>query len=130
MLTLVHFRTRSGEWAVPIDRVYEVRLAEGITPLPVPRTGIAGVLRRDDEVLTVVSLLGEGAGHVIVLGLGEDEHFGLLAEAAIGVLRVDERSITPPPAGQQGPVVTGVIRQPDGRIVMLLDVDELARVFE
>ncbi len=128
MMTLVHFATPMGEWAVPIDRVLEVRLADGIAPLPVPRPGIAGVLRRRDEVLTVVSLLGQAAGHVIILDAGAEESFGLLAETAIGILRIDEAQLGPPPAGQQGPVVTGVIREPDGRMVMLLDVDELARV--
>ncbi len=128
MMTLVHFATPMGEWAVPIDRVHEVRLADGIAPLPVPRPGIAGVLRRGYEVLTVVSLLGQAAGHVLILDAGTEDSFGLLAETAIGILRVDEGQLGPPPAGQQGPVVTGVIRQPDGRMVMLLDVDELARV--
>lgn len=130
MITLVHFATPMGEWAVPIDRVHEVRLSEGIAPLPVPRHGIAGVLRRGDEVLTVVSLLGDAAGHVIILDAGGDETFGLLAETAIGILRVDEAQLGSPPAGQEGPVVTAVIRQPDGRMVMLLDVDELARVLQ
>jgi chemotaxis signal transduction protein len=127
MMTLVHFRSGAGEWAVPIDRVHEVRRAGGITPLPVPRRGIAGVLRRDDEILTVLSLLGDGAGHVMVLESG-GEVFGLLAEAAIGILRAEESSIAPPPAGQEGPVVTGVIRHEGGRMVLLLDVDELARM--
>jgi chemotaxis signal transduction protein len=129
MLTLVHFKTATGEWAVPIDRVGEVRLAEGITPLPVPKRGIAGVIRHDDEILPVLSLLGDGAGHVIVLE-GGGEVFGLLAETAIGILRADETTLAPPPAGQEGPVVTGVIRQDGGRMVLLLDVDELARVLE
>jgi chemotaxis signal transduction protein len=129
MMTLVHFRTPSGEWAVPIERVHEVRLAQGIAALPVPRRGIAGVISRGEDVLTVVSLLGEAAGHIIVLE-GGGELFGLLAESAIGILRADQSSLTPPPAGQDGPVVTGVIRQPDGRMVMLLDVDELVKVLE
>lgn len=127
MLTLVHFRTQTAEWAVPIDRVHEVRPAEGIAPLPVPRRGVAGVLRREEEVLTVASILGEGAGHVIVLE-GGGEVFGILAEAALGILRADETTLTPPPAGQEGPVVSGVVRADGGRMVLLLDVDELARV--
>jgi len=130
MLTLVNFRTATGNWAVPIERVDEVRLAEGIAPLPVPKPGIAGLLRRDDEILTVVSLLGEAAGHVLILTCGEDDRFGLLAESAIGILRVAESAITPPPAGQEGPMVTGVIRDDSSGMVMLLDVDELARVLE
>jgi len=127
--TLVHFQTPSGDWAVPIERVQEVRLAEGIIPLPAPRHGIAGVLRRGDEILTVVSLLGEAAGHVLVLD-GAGERFGLLAEAAIGILRVEEAAITPPPAGQEDAVVSGVIRAEDGRIILLLDADKLGGMLE
>lgn len=129
MRTLVHFVTATGEWAVPIDRVQEVRLAQGIAPLPVAKPGIAGVLRRGDEVITVLSLLGEGEGHVLVLD-GAGERYGLLAESAIGILRVDDEAIAPPPAGQEDPVVAGVIRPDDGRIVMLLDADELGRALQ
>jgi chemotaxis signal transduction protein len=127
VITLVQFATPTGRWAVPIDRVHEVRLAQGMAPLPVPRRGIAGVIRRDDEILTVVSLLGDAAGHVIILE-GDGRLFGLLAETAIGVLRTEEAEVAPPPAGQDGPVVTGVIRDPGGGMTMLVDVDELARV--
>ena len=129
MLTLVHFQTPSGAWAIPIDRVHEVRLPDGIAPLPVPKKDVAGVIRRGDDILTVVSVLGEAAGHVLILE-GGGGLFGLLAETAIGILRADESSVSPPPAGQRGPVVTGVIRQPDGRMVMLLDVDELVRALQ
>jgi chemotaxis signal transduction protein len=126
MMTFVQFQTPMGRWAVPIERVHEVRLARGIAPLPVPRRGVAGVIRQGDDVITVVSLLGDAAGHVIVLE-GGGELFGLLAGTAIGILRTEEADIAPPPAGQEGPVVTGVVREDGGGMVMLVDVDEVAR---
>jgi chemotaxis signal transduction protein len=126
MRTLVHFETGGGEWAVPIERVHEVRLPHGLTPLPVPKAGIAGVIRRGDEILTVLSVLGAGAGHVLVLE-GAGERFGLVVESALGILRVEESAITPPPAGQENPVVSGVIRAEKERMILLLDADELAK---
>ena len=127
MKTLVHFATATGEWAVPIERVQEVRLASGITPLPAAKSGLVGVLRRGDEVLAVLSLLGSTAGYILILD-GAGERFGLLAESAIGVLRVEEDEIGEPPDGQEDPMVSGVIRADNGRMILLLDTDELGRV--
>jgi len=127
MKTLVHFVTATGEWAVPIERVQEVRLATGITPLPAAKPGIAGLLRRGDEVITVLSLLGDATGHVLVID-GDDERYGLLAATAIGILRVDEGEIGAPPNGQEDPVVSGVIRAEGGRMILLLDADRLRKV--
>ena len=127
MKTLVHFATETGEWAVPIERVQEVRLAAGIIPLPAAKPGIAGLLRRGDEVIPVLALLGAGAGHVLVID-GDGERYGLLAATAIGILRVEEDEIGAPPNGQEDPVVSGVIRAAAGRTILLLDADELYRV--
>ncbi len=124
MRLLVRFSTPTGEWAIPIERVHEVQLAHGIIPLPAPRPGIAGVLRRGDEVITVCSLLGEATGHVLVVD-GGGERFGILAENASGVLRVEDEEIAPPPTGQEVPVVIGIIHVPDDGTVLLLDLDAL-----
>ena len=126
MRTLVHFGTADSEWAVPIERVQEVRLPYGITPLPVPKAGIAGLLRHGDEILTVLSVLGGATGFVLVLD-GGGESFGLIVESAIGILRVEASAITAPPAGQENPVVCGVIRAEEQRMVLLLDTDALAK---
>jgi chemotaxis signal transduction protein len=129
MKTLVHFATPTGEWAVPIERVQEVRLASGITPLPAAKPGIAGLLRRGDEILAVLSLLGEGSGNVLILD-GAGERYGLLADSAIGILRAEEETITAPPAGQEDPVVSGVSRGENGRMILLLDTDELGKALQ
>jgi chemotaxis signal transduction protein len=40
---------------------------------------------------------------------------------------VEASAITAPPAGQENPVVCGVIRAEQQRMVLLLDTDELAK---
>jgi chemotaxis signal transduction protein len=127
MRTLVRFQTPTGEWAVPIERVHEVRLTHGIIPLPVPRPGIAGILRRGDEVLTVCSLLGEATGHVLIVD-GDGDQFGILAENASGILRVEDGEIAPPPSGQEVAVVSGIIHGDDDGTVLLLDLDALGKM--
>jgi chemotaxis signal transduction protein len=87
---------------------------------------LAQPLRHGDEILTVLSVLGGAAGYVLVLD-GGGERFGLIVESAIGILRVEASAITAPPAGQENPVVSGVIRAEEQRMVLLLDTDELAK---
>lgn len=119
MTTLVRFRVPAGEYALPVERVTEVRSSAGISPLPEPRPGVAGLLRRGDEVLTVLSVLGEVGDHVILL----DEAgltFGLLVTEVLGVRAVEEGDIGPPPPGQDGTMVSGVVVGEDG-LVLLLD---------
>jgi chemotaxis signal transduction protein len=129
MRLLVRFQTPTGAWAVPIERVHEVCLAQGIIPLPAPKPGIAGVLRRGDEVLTVCSLLGEATGHVLIVD-GAGEHFGVLAENASGILRVEDDEIAAPPTGQEVAVVSGIIHGPEDDTVLLLDLDALGRMLQ
>jgi len=106
MRTLVHFGTADSEWAVPIERVQEVRLPYGITPLPVPKAGIAGLLRHGDEILTVLSVLGGAAGYVLVLD-GGGERFGLIVESALGILRVERARSPPRPPVRRTPSSAG-----------------------
>jgi hypothetical protein len=81
MRTLVHFGTADSEWAVPIERVQEVRLPFGITPLPVPK--------RDGG--------GEGGGGSGSLGSGGG---GVLLRSAGRTPRIPVR--VPPPRPEEG----------------------------
>jgi len=120
MTTIVRFRTPNGEFAVPVEQVTEVRLADGMRPLPSPRAGVAGVLADRDRALTVLSVLGSEGQHVIVVDDGSLT-FGLLVDEVLGVQHVDEGAIDPPPAGQDRAVVAGVVAG-DGNVVLLLDL--------
>jgi chemotaxis signal transduction protein len=119
MTTVVRFRVPTGEYALPVEHVVEVRSSGGITPLPEPRPGIVGLLRQDDDALTVLSILGEPGDHVIVIDEG-GVTFGLLVEEVTRVHAVADDQIGPPPPGQDGTMVSGVLVGEDG-LVLLLD---------
>jgi chemotaxis signal transduction protein len=118
MTTLVRFRAPSGQYALPIDRVTEVRSSTDLTPLPTPRDGVAGLLRRGEDAVTVLSVLGSPGDHVIVL----DEDgltFGLLVSEVTGVQTVGEGDVGPPPTGQRDATVAGVLA--GEQLVLVLD---------
>lgn len=115
----MRFRTSNGDYAISVEQVAEVRRAIDLTPLPAPRPGVAGVVRRGDDVLTVLSVLGEGGAHVIVVD-AEGLTFGLLVDEVTGVHRVDDSAVGPAPHGQVAGVVAGAIVEDDG-VLLLLD---------
>jgi chemotaxis signal transduction protein len=125
---MVRFRTGDAEYAVAVNQTREVRSLEGITPLPAPRPGVAGILERNGEALTVLSALGRGSGHVLVLESGA-RVFGLLVDEVIAVGPVDDTDMAPPPGGQDADVITGVLGTP-GHLLMVVDVDALVLRFD
>lgn len=124
MRSVVRFRTHDGEYAVPVEHAREVLASVGLTPLPAPRPGVAGLLERDGVAITVLSALGGGREHVLVLDAG-DRPFGLLVEEVMGVDPIEEAMLAPPPSGQEDPVISGVLDTGKG-IVLLVDVANLA----
>ena len=123
MTTIVRFRCSNTTYALPVEDVAEVRSAVTMVPLPAPRPGVAGLARRAEGSLTVLSVLGENGAHVIVVDNGETA-FGLLVDEVTDVTEVDESAISPPPPGQTGQAVSGVIH--DGAdLVLLLDAAAL-----
>lgn len=125
MRTIVRFRTPTGDFALPVEAVTEVRPAAELTLLPTAQPGVAGVMRRGGEALTVLSVLGEPGQHVIVID-DDAVTFGLLVGEVTGVHRIDDETIGPPPRGQDGTAVAGVIVDDNG-VVLLLDTAALRR---
>lgn len=123
MKTLVQFRSAQATYALPVEHVTEVRSSADMTPLPAPRPGVAGLVPRADGALTVLSVLGDAGDHVIVV---EDDAmtFGLLVEEVTAVVRVEDDRIGPPPQGQRGGAVAGVIHE-EGQLVLVLDAAAL-----
>jgi chemotaxis signal transduction protein len=117
--TLVRFRSAEAAYALPVEHVTEVRSAADMRPLPAPRQGVAGIVPRADGALTVLSVLGDAGDHVIVV---DDSNltFGLLVDEVTAVMRVEDDRIGPPPQGQAGGTVAGVIHD-DGELVLVLD---------
>lgn len=128
MRTLVRFRTGRGLFAVPVDQTRAVYPAGGIVPLPEPRADVAGVVPRPEGPLTVLTALGSGDRHVLVLDAA-DRRFGLLVEEVSGLQRVDDADIGPPPDGQESTVVVGVVTS-GAEMVLLVDAAALARRLE
>lgn len=125
MRTIVRFRSATRTYALPVENVAEVRSAGDLTPLPAPRAGVAGVVPRAGGALTVLSALGESGSHVIVIEQDRDA-FGLLVDEVTEVTRVEDDVIGPPPAGQGGTAVSGVMHDGDD-LVLVLDPIALHR---
>lgn len=115
----MRFRSDGRNYALPVEQVMEVRSASDMTPPPAPRAGVAGLVPRGEAALTVPSVLGVTGEHVIVLDEGT-RTFGLLVDEVTEVVRVDDAVVGPPPPGQAGAAVSGVI-QDDAELVLLLD---------
>lgn len=130
MITLVHFRCAGSSYAVRVEDAIEVRLLAGLQALPQAWPNVVGIIEewggRRDEPLTVVDPLGGEGAYLLVLDRG-GQPFGLLVDAVIGIVRVDESALGPPPEGQRAPVVSGIARTADG-LLLLVDVDRLERV--
>ncbi len=123
MTTLVRFRAAATAYALPVEHVTEVRSAADVTALPAPRVGVAGLVARAEGALTVLSVLGNSGSHVIVVDEGRLT-FGLLVDEVTEVVRVDDARIGPPPKGQAGDAVSGVIHD-EGELVLVLDAAAL-----
>jgi chemotaxis signal transduction protein len=128
MRTVVRFRTARGLFAVPVDQTRAVYPAGGIVPLPDSRADVAGVVSRPEGPLTVLTALGAGDRHVLVLDAG-GRRFGLLVEEVTGLQRVDDSDIAPAPDGQDSSLVVGVVTGA-GEVVLLVDATALARRLE
>lgn len=123
MRTFVRFRTHTGDYALAVEHVREICLATDLTPLPTARPGVAGVVARGGDVLTVLSVLGDTGRQIIVLD-ADQLAFGLLVDEVSGVDRFDDDAIGPPPQGQDGGGVDGVILE-GGNVVLVLDPAKL-----
>lgn len=116
MKTLVCFRAGDGDFAVPVESTTGVRTPEGITSLPGSRDDVVGVLPGEPPI-TILSTLGEGRDHVLVLSV-DGMCFGLLVQQVLGVLSVSDDDIGPAPAGQREDYVAGTVRNVDNLILV------------
>jgi chemotaxis signal transduction protein len=122
MSTVVRFRTPSGECALPVEQVREVRLATGLRPLPAPRPGVVGLLPLEaappePPVTAARSQLGSEAARSEVTPEARDEAAPATSgRGALSVLSV---------LGSQGKHVLVV---EDGALAFGLLVDEVVGV--
>jgi chemotaxis signal transduction protein len=125
MKHMVRFRAQGGHYAIPVEDVRQVRTADDLSLLPLGRTGVAGLIMHDDVALPVLSVLGPGGDRLLVLEV-DGRRFGLLVEEVSGVADVDERRLGPPPEGQAGSLITGVLDS-EQDIALVIDASVLAQ---
>ena len=114
--TVVHFRTGRGRYCVPVEAAVAVRLASRLVELPAPRAGVVGILTADQPI-TVLSVLGSGRNHVLVLTFA-GQTFALLVEEVTGLSRVGaDAEIQVAPDGQAETFISGVISRDDGLVL-------------
>lgn len=123
MTTMVCFQSAGTEYCMPVDSTRAVRRTFGMVTLPAAGPDIAGVLPGVPP-LTVISALGTGGTHVLVVEAGE-KTFGLLVDAVTGLRRITDADISPPPEGQDRPLVCGTILSED-QLVLVTDPNALA----
>jgi chemotaxis signal transduction protein len=123
MTTMVHFQAAGTAYCMPVEATRAVRRTTGMIALPAPGPDIAGILPGEPP-LTVISPLGAGGTHVLVVEAGE-RTFGLLVDDVTGLRRTADADIRPPPAGQDRPLICGTIHT-GGELVLVTDPDALA----
>lgn len=117
------FRTAEGRFALPIESTLSVRTIEGMVSLPSPRPDVAGLLPGDPP-LSVLASLGMGGDHVLVF-TSKGVRYGLCVLEVLGVRRFDDDQVGPPPAGQQGELISGTLYGSDD-LTLVVDPQALA----
>jgi chemotaxis signal transduction protein len=116
MTTMVCFVSAGAAYCLPVEDVRAVRPAEGMITLPAGRPDVAGIVPGDPP-LSVLSVLGPGGHHILVLET-DGKRFGLLVDVVSGLRRVGEADVRPAPDGQQRRLVSGTIDAEDGLILV------------
>jgi chemotaxis signal transduction protein len=120
---MVCFNTEQGRFALPVESTLSVRKADGLVVLPGSRPDIDGILPGDPP-LSVLSALGADGDQLLVL-VSEEVRYGLRVREVLGVRRFRDDEIGPPPTGQAGGLITGVLYE-QGELVLVADPQAIA----
>jgi chemotaxis signal transduction protein len=120
---MVCFHAGQVAYCLPIADTRAVRTSAGITKLPDPRPGVAGMIPGTPP-MTVLSSLGQGGTHILVVETST-RAFGLLVDEVTSLWKVDDDKIGPIPEGQSQRLVSGTAER-DGELLLIVDPDALA----
>jgi chemotaxis signal transduction protein len=123
MKTMVCFRTAQGRFALPVESTLSVAGIAGLVLLPAPRADVVGLLPGEPPI-SVLATFGTGGEHVVII-VSDGLKFGLQVLEVVGVQHFDDNQIGPPPAGQDGGLVSGVVGG-SGLLVLVVDAKALA----
>lgn len=128
---------RSGRrdiFGINVFKVREVMRTPEITGAPEMPAGVKGMVSLRGSLVPVVDLTerigiaGETRRDIMIVTEYNGQTQGFLVEAVDTILRLDWSCMRVPPAmlGQQlGNLITAVTELPDGRLVMMLDVEKV-----
>lgn len=123
MTTMVCFRSAGAAYCLPVEATRAVRTVDGLVPVPGAGADIAGVLPGSPP-LTVLSTLGAGGSHVVVVE-SRGASFGLLVDFVSGLRRFADNEVRPAPTGQGSAFICGLVDL-DGELILVADPDALA----
>jgi chemotaxis signal transduction protein len=118
MKTMVSFHAGGGAYAIPVESTTSVRAAKDLVTVAGCDSDVVGVLAGEPPI-TVVSFLGSGQDLIVVLTV-DDRSFGLLVQDVVGVVRVEDADIGPPPSGLNLAHITGTVRN-TAELVLIVD---------
>jgi chemotaxis signal transduction protein len=123
MKAMVCFTTSQGRFAIPIEATLSVTTTDQLAHLPTPRADVVGVLPGDPPI-TVLATFGT-EGQRVVVAVSDGLRFGLQVIEVVGVRHFDDDQIGPPPAGQEGELISGMVRGSD-ELTLVVDANALA----
>ncbi len=114
----VLFRTSTGEFAIPVESVREVRSDPALASIPGAHPAVAGLLDWKGEALTVIAPFG--AGRQVIVLEGGPGLYGLIVEEVLELAHRSDRELGRAPAESSASYVTGVMRS-EGHMVPIVD---------
>jgi two-component system chemotaxis response regulator CheV len=125
---------RNETFGINVFKVREVMRAPEITRAPDMPAHVEGMVSLRGALVPVVDLAKfaglttEAAGHVMIVTEYNGRTQAFLAEAVDTILRIDWAAMRVPPqmvSHSTGGLVTAVTELPDGRLVMMMDVERV-----
>lgn len=132
---LVTFTLANQDYGIDIMQTQDIHGMLPITPIPNSLDFVVGVVNLRGRVIPILDLKKrfnlygdeDGANNIVVLTLKEMT-VGILIDKILKVVNLQEDRILPPPpvvAGIGREYITGVGRDDDDRLLIILDIDKL-----
>ena len=135
-MEILLFSLGSGEiFGINVFKVREVSQTPKITKSPNMPSGVEGVISLRGNIIPVISLAKfihlddapEDTGHTMIVTECSRDTQGFLVHDVDRIIRVDWDKVKPPQsmlAGQEG-LITAITELPDGKLVSILDVEQI-----
>ena len=135
-MEILLFSLGSGEvFGINVFKVREVSQTPKITKSPNMPSGVEGVISLRGNIIPVISLAKfihlddapEDTGHTMIVTEYSRHTQGFLVHDVDRIIRVDWDKVKPPQsmlAGQEG-LITAITELPDGKLVSILDVEQI-----